>query len=148
MDARLLEIEIHERLLIRDIEKTLQILTALKPWESGSRSTILEPGIPRCRRCSDFRSIPSRSIVRSSETSPARRKQQSGRGGHRDGQEFELDRGGPGSGDQGAGGILREHACDEFQGFYFNRPLPPDEFARLLLAHEIEGGIESESRSA
>jgi EAL domain-containing protein (putative c-di-GMP-specific phosphodiesterase class I) len=28
--------------------------------------------------------------------------------------------------------FLRTHACDELQGFYFNRPLPPDEFAQLL----------------
>jgi EAL domain-containing protein (putative c-di-GMP-specific phosphodiesterase class I) len=27
---------------------------------------------------------------------------------------------------------LRLHACDELQGFYFNRPLPVDEFSRLL----------------
>lgn len=44
--------------------------------------------------------------------------------------------------------FLREHACDELQGFYLNRPLPPDEFAKLLLANETEGDIESESRSA
>jgi len=28
--------------------------------------------------------------------------------------------------------FLRTHACDELQGFHFNRPLPPDEFAQLL----------------
>jgi EAL domain-containing protein (putative c-di-GMP-specific phosphodiesterase class I) len=27
---------------------------------------------------------------------------------------------------------LRLHACDELQGFYFKRPLPVDEFTRLL----------------
>jgi diguanylate cyclase (GGDEF)-like protein len=27
---------------------------------------------------------------------------------------------------------LRTHGCDEMQGFYFSRPLPPDEFAQLL----------------
>ena len=30
--------------------------------------------------------------------------------------------------------FLRDHACDEFQGFYFNAPVPPDEFARVLKA--------------
>jgi EAL domain-containing protein (putative c-di-GMP-specific phosphodiesterase class I) len=27
---------------------------------------------------------------------------------------------------------LRVHACDELQSFYFKRPLPADEFAKLL----------------
>ena len=27
---------------------------------------------------------------------------------------------------------LREHACDEMQGFYFSRPIRPEDFARLL----------------
>jgi hypothetical protein len=38
--------------------------------------------------------------------------------------------------------FMRVHACDEFQGFYFNRPLPPEEFTELLLltpANEIAG---------
>ncbi|MBZ0089089.1 MAG: EAL domain-containing protein, partial [Thermoanaerobaculia bacterium] len=30
--------------------------------------------------------------------------------------------------------FLREHACDELQGFYFNRPLPPLQFADVLAA--------------
>ena len=28
--------------------------------------------------------------------------------------------------------FLRHHACDELQGFYFNRPLPADEFTEVL----------------
>ena len=35
--------------------------------------------------------------------------------------------------------FLREHACDELQGFYFKRPLPADAFRELLLAQA--GGI-------
>ena len=30
--------------------------------------------------------------------------------------------------------FLRQHACDELQGFYFNRPLPADQFEQLLQA--------------
>ena len=44
--------------------------------------------------------------------------------------------------------FLRAHACDELQGFYLSRPLPPDEFAKLLLANHAEGNTEPESRSA
>jgi diguanylate cyclase (GGDEF)-like protein/PAS domain S-box-containing protein len=28
--------------------------------------------------------------------------------------------------------FLREHACDEMQGFYFSKPIPPEQFAELL----------------
>ena len=28
--------------------------------------------------------------------------------------------------------FLRAHACDELQGFYYNRPVPADQFAKLL----------------
>jgi EAL domain-containing protein (putative c-di-GMP-specific phosphodiesterase class I) len=28
--------------------------------------------------------------------------------------------------------FLREHACDEMQGFYFSKPIAPDQFAELL----------------
>jgi EAL domain-containing protein (putative c-di-GMP-specific phosphodiesterase class I) len=28
--------------------------------------------------------------------------------------------------------FLRAHACDELQGFYFEKPLPPEAFTRLL----------------
>jgi hypothetical protein len=34
--------------------------------------------------------------------------------------------------------FLRTHACDELQGFYFNRPLPADQFTQLLLAQATE----------
>ena len=44
--------------------------------------------------------------------------------------------------------FLRDHACDELQGFYLNRPMPPEEFAKLLLANEAESSIELESKSA
>jgi EAL domain-containing protein (putative c-di-GMP-specific phosphodiesterase class I) len=28
--------------------------------------------------------------------------------------------------------FLRQHACDELQGFYFNKPMPAAEFTALL----------------
>ncbi|OGI67645.1 MAG: diguanylate cyclase, partial [Candidatus Muproteobacteria bacterium RBG_16_60_9] len=31
--------------------------------------------------------------------------------------------------------FLREHACDEMQGYYFSRPIAPDSFAELLRRH-------------
>ena len=32
-------------------------------------------------------------------------------------------------------GFLREHICDEMQGFYFSKPVAPDQFADLLRKH-------------
>jgi EAL domain-containing protein (putative c-di-GMP-specific phosphodiesterase class I) len=32
--------------------------------------------------------------------------------------------------------FLREHACDEFQGFYFNKPMSAVQFTELLLAQD------------
>jgi EAL domain-containing protein (putative c-di-GMP-specific phosphodiesterase class I) len=31
--------------------------------------------------------------------------------------------------------FLRERHCDEMQGYLFSKPLPPDDFARLLREH-------------
>jgi EAL domain-containing protein (putative c-di-GMP-specific phosphodiesterase class I) len=30
--------------------------------------------------------------------------------------------------------FLQDHKCDEAQGYYFSKPLPPAEFAKLLAA--------------
>jgi len=31
--------------------------------------------------------------------------------------------------------FLKQHACDEIQGYYFSKPVPPEQFADLLRAH-------------
>nr|MBA2689187.1 EAL domain-containing protein [Burkholderiales bacterium] len=31
--------------------------------------------------------------------------------------------------------FLRDHACDEMQGYYFSKPVPPEQFAELLGTH-------------
>jgi len=36
---------------------------------------------------------------------------------------------------QGQEDFLREHICDEMQGFYFSKPIAPDQFADLLRKH-------------
>jgi EAL domain-containing protein (putative c-di-GMP-specific phosphodiesterase class I) len=32
--------------------------------------------------------------------------------------------------------FLRDHICDEMQGFYFSKPITPDQFANLLRNHD------------
>jgi EAL domain-containing protein (putative c-di-GMP-specific phosphodiesterase class I) len=34
--------------------------------------------------------------------------------------------------------FLRQHACDEFQGFYFNRPISAQRFTELLQAQTTD----------
>ena len=31
--------------------------------------------------------------------------------------------------------FLREHACDETQGYYFSRPIPREQFGEMLHRH-------------
>jgi EAL domain-containing protein (putative c-di-GMP-specific phosphodiesterase class I) len=37
--------------------------------------------------------------------------------------------------------FLRDNACDEFQGFYFNKPVPADQFKLLLQAQAADTGL-------
>ena len=39
--------------------------------------------------------------------------------------------------------FLREHACDEFQGFYFSKPVTADKFAELLEAQTATAAEET-----
>ncbi len=34
--------------------------------------------------------------------------------------------------------FLREHACDEMQGYYFSKPIAADQFAELLRSHRLQ----------
>ncbi len=33
--------------------------------------------------------------------------------------------------------LLREQSCDEFQGFYFNRPMPSGQFGEMLRTQPV-----------
>ena len=44
---------------------------------------------------------------------------------------------------EGQLGLLKDAGCDLVQGYYFSRPLPPDDFERLI-GRELEGERESE----
>jgi EAL domain-containing protein (putative c-di-GMP-specific phosphodiesterase class I) len=41
--------------------------------------------------------------------------------------------------------FLRQNACDEFQGFYLNKPAPAQDIAELL--RRQMGGADTESRA-
>ena len=135
MDARLLEFEISERVLIRDVESTLRILSGLK--ELGVRIAIDDFGIGYSS-LKTLQRFPldtikiDRSFIRGISDDPEI-------WGLADavismGKNLSLTVVAQGveTGEQAE--FLRDHACDELQGFYFDRPLPPKEFMDLLLA--------------
>jgi EAL domain-containing protein (putative c-di-GMP-specific phosphodiesterase class I) len=36
--------------------------------------------------------------------------------------------------------FLRDHGCDEVQGYFFSKPVPPEEFERLLVGWSTAAG--------
>ena len=134
MDPRLLEFEISERLLIKDVEATLRILTGLK--RLGVRIAIDDFGTGYSS-LSTLQRFPldAVKIDRSFVNSLSNDSEQNtftdaviamGRN-----LSLTVVAQGVETGEQAD--CLRELKCDEFQGFYLNRPLPPREFEHLLL---------------
>jgi len=135
MEARLLEIEIHEGLLIHDIEKTLRILTALKAI--GVKIAIDDFGTGYSS-LSTLQQFPldtikiDRSFIRDLAAGGANNNLTDAIIAM--GKTLSLTVVGQGVETKEQADLLREHACDEFQGFYFNKPMSAREFTGLLQA--------------
>jgi diguanylate cyclase (GGDEF)-like protein len=137
MEAGLLELEIHESLLIQDIEKTLRILTDLKTM--GIKIAIDDFGTGYSSLAT-LQRFPldtikiDRSYIRDIAT----------RGDHSNlteaiiamGKSLSLTVVAQGVETKEQADFLREHACDEFQGFYFNKPMSAGQFTKLLHAQD------------
>jgi EAL domain-containing protein (putative c-di-GMP-specific phosphodiesterase class I) len=134
MDPRLLEFEISESVLIRDVEATLRILSGLKGL--GVRIAIDDFGIGYSS-LKTLQRFPldtikiDRSFIRGISDDPEN-------WGLADavismGKNLSLTVVAQGVETNEQAEFLRDHACDELQGFYFDRPLPPKEFMELLL---------------
>jgi diguanylate cyclase (GGDEF)-like protein len=134
MDPRLLEFEISESVLIRDVEATLRILSGLKGL--GIRIAIDDFGIGYSS-LKTLQRFPldtikiDRSFIRGISDDPEN-------WGLADavismGKNLSLTVVAQGVETSEQAEFLRDHACDELQGFYFDRPLPPKEFMELLL---------------
>ena len=137
MDAHLLEFEISESLLLHDVEATLRILTALKGM--GIRIAIDDFGTGYSS-LTTLQRFPldtvkiDRSFIRGLGSDVE----------HTDLADAVIAMGkslsltvvaqGVETGEQAD--LLRTHACDEIQGFYFSRPLPAEQFVQLLLSPE------------
>jgi len=133
MEPHLLEIELHESLLIHDVENTLRILTRLKAigiriavddFGTGYSSLAMLQRFPL-----DTIKI-DRSLTR--EFGADAQNPQLADAIIAMGKSLSLTVVAQGVETREQAEHLRLHSCDELQGFYFKRPLPPEEFAQLL----------------
>jgi EAL domain-containing protein (putative c-di-GMP-specific phosphodiesterase class I) len=139
MDAKLLELEIAESLLTHDVENTLRILTAVKAL--GIRIAIDDFGTGYSSLATLHRfPLDTIKIDRSFVRDIA--------GGVDDtgladaiiamGKSLSMTVVAQGVETKAQADFLRIHACDELQGFYFNKPMPAKDFTQLLVEQVLE----------
>ena len=139
MAAQYLELEVTESLLIRDADATLRIMTALKAM--GVKIAVGDFGT--CHSSlSTLRRFPldslkiDRSVIRTISgiaAAPEEAGAQSSAGAIiAMGRSLRLTVVARGVETAAQAGYLRAHACDQVQGFYFNRPLPAEQTTELL----------------
>ncbi|MDB5972012.1 MAG: diguanylate cyclase [Hydrocarboniphaga sp.] len=140
MDPQLLELEISESLLMRDVDSSLRILTGLK--NMGVRIAIDDFGIGYSS-LSTLKQFPldtikiDRSFIRDVD-SVAEDKDLT-EAIIAMGRTLSLTVVAQGVETKEQADYLRQNACDEFQGFYFNKPVPADQIAELLRAQSLIG---------
>jgi diguanylate cyclase (GGDEF)-like protein len=148
MEASLLELEIHESLLIRDIDKTLKILTALKALGVNIAIDDFGAGFSSLSTLQRF-PLDTIKIDRSYIRDIATRDEGSNltEAIIAMGKSLSLTVVAQGVETKEQADFLREHACDEIQGFYFNKPVSAQQFTDLLRAQDT-GATLTGSRGA
>jgi diguanylate cyclase (GGDEF)-like protein len=139
MDPHLLELEITEGMLIRDVADTRRILTGLKAL--GVRIAIDDFGTGYTSLATLQRfPLDTIKIDRSLIRDIAGTAEDTGLADAiiAMGKSLSLTVVAQGVETRDQAEFLRTHACDELQGFYFKRPLPADQFTKLLLAQATE----------
>jgi diguanylate cyclase (GGDEF)-like protein len=133
MEACLLEIEIHESLLIQDIQRTLRILTELKAMGVKIAIDDFGTGYSSLSTLQQF-PLDTIKIDRSFIRDLAARADNSSltEAIIKMGKSLSLTVVAQGVETKEQAEFLREHACDEFQGFYFNKPMSALQFTELL----------------
>ncbi|WP_248795515.1 EAL domain-containing protein [Pseudomonas sp. MWU13-2105] len=141
MNAGLLELEIAESLLMQDVKRALRVLNGLKKLKV--RIAIDDFGIGYSS-LSALKQFPldsikiDRSFIRD-VTSVAEDKALT-EAIIAMGRTLSLTVVAQGVETREQADFLRDNACDEFQGFYFNKPVPADQFAVLLQAQRMNTG--------
>jgi len=133
MDPALLEVEITESMIMRDMERTIQILKDLKLM--GVRVAIDDFGTGYSS-LSNLKEFPLdtikidgsfiRDVVRSVEDKGLTEAVIAV------GKSLSLTVVAEGVESADQADFLRAHSCDEFQGFYINHPMPADDFFRAI----------------
>jgi EAL domain-containing protein (putative c-di-GMP-specific phosphodiesterase class I) len=133
MASELLELEISEKMLIQDNERTLRILKALKA--EGVRIAIDDFGTGYSS-LSTLKQFPldtikiDRSFIRGVADTPGDRHVTEAIIAM--GRTLSLTIVAQGVETRDQADFLRQNACQECQGFYFNAPVPPEQFAAVL----------------
>ena len=139
MDPHLLELEITESMLIHNVEDTRRILTGLKAI--GVRIAIDDFGTGYTSLATLQRfPLDTIKIDRSLIRDLAGSTEDTGLANAiiAMGKSLSLTVVAQGVETKDQAEFLRIHACDELQGFYFKRPLPADQFTKLLEAQATE----------
>jgi EAL domain-containing protein (putative c-di-GMP-specific phosphodiesterase class I) len=139
MNPQLLELELAESLLIHDVENTLRILTGLKSL--GVRIAVDDFGTGYSSLATLQRfPLDTVKIDRSFIGDLAGPSQNAALADAivAMGKSLSLTVIAQGVETKEQADFLRAHACDELQGFYFNRPLPAYQFAQLMRAQTPE----------
>jgi EAL domain-containing protein (putative c-di-GMP-specific phosphodiesterase class I) len=144
MKAHLLELEISESLLMRDVEKTLRVLRGIKAI--GVRIAIDDFGIGYSSLASlkqfpldsikidrsfihDFASVAEDQALTEAIIAM--------------GRTLSLTVVAQGVETKEQADFLRQNACDEFQGFYLDKPMQADRIAELIRAQPDIPDIDS-----
>ena len=140
MDAHLLELEISEGLLMRDVEKTMRVFRGIK--DLGVRIAIDDFGIGYSSLTS-LKQFPLDSIkidrsfihdIASVAEDRALTEAIIAMG-----KTLSLTVVAQGVETKEQADFLRQNACDEFQGFYLNKPMPADQMTEFLAQPDTVG---------
>jgi len=139
MEPNLLELEFTEALLINRVEDTLRILTALKALRIRIAIGNFGTGYSSLATLQKFPLDTikiDRSLIR--EIAGPADDTQLANAIIAIGKSLSVTVVAQGVETRDQAEYLRTHACDELQGFYFERPLPAEESTRLLLGQAPE----------
>jgi diguanylate cyclase (GGDEF)-like protein len=142
MKATLLELEISERLLMRDVEHTLRVLSGLQ--EMGVRIAIDDFGVGYSSLAT-LKQFPlstikiDRSFIRDVTSVPDDKALTEAIIAM--GRTLSLTVVAQGVETREQADFLRQNACDEFQGFYLDKPVPADQLTAALRAQSSDASI-------
>ncbi len=137
MDSHLLELEITESMVMQNAERSSRVLAAIKAM--GVRIALDDFGtgyssLAQIKRFPIDTLKVDRSFIREIPQNPEDKAITQAIIAM--GKTLSLTVVAEGVETQEQQTFLRDHACDEMQGFYFSKPIPADQFLNLVLHHD------------